>query len=42
MLFTSEREEPRRILQKFIAAGINPFVDSNAARNESEVEAETT
>ncbi len=40
MLFTSEREEPRRILQKFIAAEINPFVDSNAARNESEVEAD--
>jgi citronellyl-CoA dehydrogenase len=27
MLFTSDHEEPRRILQKFIAAEINPFVD---------------
>src|SRR5712675_3374208 len=27
MLFTSEHEEPRRALQKFIAAEINPFVD---------------
>jgi citronellyl-CoA dehydrogenase len=27
MLFTSDHDEPRRILQKFIAAEINPFVD---------------
>ena len=27
MLFTSDHEEPRRALQKFIAAEINPFVD---------------
>jgi hypothetical protein len=27
MLFTSEHEEPRRALEKFIAAEINPFVD---------------
>src|ERR1700728_4640349 len=27
MLFTPDHEEPRRILQKFIAAEINPFVD---------------
>src|SRR5690349_23820988 len=27
MLFTAEHDEPRRILQKFIAAEINPFVD---------------
>ncbi len=27
MLFTADHEEPRRILQKFIAAEINPFVD---------------
>ena len=27
MLFTSGHEEPRRALQKFIAAEINPFVD---------------
>jgi hypothetical protein len=28
MLFTAEHEEPRRSLQKFIAAEINPHVDS--------------
>ncbi|MGH6709031.1 MAG: acyl-CoA dehydrogenase family protein [Bradyrhizobium sp.] len=27
MLFTADHDEPRRILQKFIAAEINPFVD---------------
>src|SRR5258707_15734707 len=27
MLFTSDHDERRRILQKFIAAEINPFVD---------------
>jgi citronellyl-CoA dehydrogenase len=27
MLFTADHEEPRRALQKFIAAEINPFVD---------------
>jgi citronellyl-CoA dehydrogenase len=27
MLFTAEQDEPRRILQKFIAAEINPHVD---------------
>lgn len=27
MLFTTDHDEPRRILQKFIAAEINPFVD---------------
>ena len=27
MLFTAEHEEPRRSLQKFIAAEINPRVD---------------
>jgi hypothetical protein len=27
MLFTADDEEPRRALQKFIAAEINPFVD---------------
>src|SRR5260221_11769643 len=27
MLFTAEHDEPRRALQKFIAAEINPFVD---------------
>jgi citronellyl-CoA dehydrogenase len=27
MLFTADHEEPRRLLQKFIAAEINPFVD---------------
>src|ERR1017187_9432441 len=27
MLFTSDHDEPRRALQKFIAAEINPFVD---------------
>src|SRR5260370_3830334 len=27
MLFTAEQEEPRRALQKFIAAEINPFLD---------------
>ena len=27
MLFTNDHEEPRRILQKFIAKEINPFVD---------------
>ena len=27
MLFTADHNEPRRILQKFIAAEINPFVD---------------
>jgi citronellyl-CoA dehydrogenase len=27
MLFTSDHDEPRRILQKFIAVEINPFVD---------------
>src|SRR5439155_24746380 len=27
MLFTDDHDEPRRILQKFIAAEINPFVD---------------
>ena len=27
MLFTAEHEEPRRTLQKFIAAEINPHVD---------------
>ena len=27
MLFTAEHEEPRRSLQKFIAAEINPHVD---------------
>src|SRR5882762_7711750 len=27
MLFTSEHEDARRALQKFIAAEINPFVD---------------
>src|SRR5437899_6347903 len=27
MIFTSDHEEPRRILQKFIAAEINHFVD---------------
>jgi citronellyl-CoA dehydrogenase len=27
MLFTADHVEPRRILQKFIAAEINPFVD---------------
>ena len=27
MLFTADHEEPRRILQKFIANEINPFVD---------------
>src|SRR5512139_4305143 len=27
MLFTADHEEPRRILQKFIAAEINPYVD---------------
>jgi len=27
MLFTADYEEPRRALQKFIAAEINPFVD---------------
>jgi len=27
MLFTNDHDEPRRILQKFIAAEINPFVD---------------
>ena len=27
MLFTAEHEEPRRTLQRFIAAEINPYVD---------------
>ena len=27
MAFTPDHDEPRRILQKFIAAEINPFVD---------------
>src|SRR4051794_4245546 len=27
MLFTADHDEPRRILQKFITAEINPFVD---------------
>src|SRR5258707_3905522 len=27
MLFTADHDEPRRLLQKFIAAEINPFVD---------------
>ena len=27
MLFTADHDEPRRILQKFIVAEINPFVD---------------
>ena len=27
MLFTADHDEPRRILQKFIAAEINPHVD---------------
>ncbi len=27
MLFTTDHDEPRRLLQKFIAAEINPFVD---------------
>src|SRR5260370_12736761 len=27
MLFTADHDEPRRALQKFIAAEINPFVD---------------
>src|SRR2546430_8809062 len=27
MLFTADHDEPRRILQKFIATVINPFVD---------------
>src|SRR5258707_11030060 len=27
MLFTADHDEPRRVLQKFIAAEINPFVD---------------
>src|SRR5674476_1031929 len=27
MLFTADHDEPRRILQKFIAAEINPYVD---------------
>src|SRR6202158_2506843 len=27
MLFSSEHEDARRVLQKFIAAEINPFVD---------------
>src|SRR4051794_8895248 len=27
MLFTSDHDEPRRLLQKFIAGEINPFVD---------------
>ena len=27
MLFTAEHDEPRRILQKFIANEINPHVD---------------
>jgi citronellyl-CoA dehydrogenase len=27
MLFTADHEEPRRLLQKFIAAEINPYVD---------------
>src|SRR5438034_10254044 len=27
MLFTADHDQPRRILQKFIAAEINPFVD---------------
>jgi citronellyl-CoA dehydrogenase len=28
MPFTVDHDEPRRILQKFIAAKINPFVDT--------------
>ena len=28
MLFTADHDEPRRILQKLIAAEINPFVDA--------------
>ena len=27
MLFSADHDEPRRILQKFIATEINPFVD---------------
>jgi hypothetical protein len=31
MLFTQDHEEPRRILRRLIAAGINPFVDEGSA-----------
>ena len=34
MLFTAEHEEPRRSLQKFIAAEINPHVDEWEAAGE--------
>ena len=34
MLFTAEHEEPRRTLQKFIAAEINPHVDEWEAAGE--------